>query len=43
MFSQTLQIGYFLSTVALFGVFVVSLLVQLRSRRDSHETHRASS
>ncbi len=33
MFAQTLQIGYFLSTVALFAVFLVSLLVQLRSKR----------
>ena len=33
MFAQTLKIGYFLSTIALFGVFVVSLVVQLRSRR----------
>lgn len=32
MFSQTLKIGYFLSTIALFAVFVVSLVAQLRSR-----------
>ena len=33
MFSQTLKIGYFLSTIALFAIFLVSLVVQLRSRR----------
>lgn len=32
MFSQTLKIGYFLSTIALFAVFLVSLVAQLRSR-----------
>lgn len=32
MFSQPLRIGYFLSTIALFAVFVVSLVAQLRSR-----------
>ena len=32
MFSQTLKLGYFLSTVALFVVFLVSLVAQLRSR-----------
>ena len=32
MFSQTLKIGYFLSTIALFAIFVVSLVVQLRSK-----------
>jgi uncharacterized membrane-anchored protein len=32
MFAQTLKLGYFLSTIALFGVFLVSLVVQLRSR-----------
>ncbi|ROO87551.1 repeat uncharacterized protein DUF347 [Actinocorallia herbida] len=33
LFAQTLKIGYFLTTVVLFGVFLVSLVVQLRSRR----------
>jgi uncharacterized membrane-anchored protein len=33
LFSQTLKIGYFLTTVALFLVFVVTLVVQLRSAR----------
>ncbi|AGL16363.1 integral membrane protein [Actinoplanes sp. N902-109] len=33
MISQTLGLGYFLSTVALFAIFVVTLVVQLRSRR----------
>jgi uncharacterized membrane-anchored protein len=33
LFSQTLQLGYFLTTIALFAVFVVTLVVQLRSRR----------
>ncbi|MFF0067039.1 hypothetical protein ACFYRC_37195 [Streptomyces sp. NPDC005279] len=33
LFSQTLQLGYFLTTIALFLVFVVSLVVQLRSKR----------
>ncbi|MEU4152750.1 hypothetical protein [Streptomyces sp. NPDC026659] len=33
LFSQTLKLGYFLTTVALFAVFVVTLAVQLRSRR----------
>jgi uncharacterized membrane-anchored protein len=32
LFSQTLRIGYFLTTVALFALFVVTLVVQLRSR-----------
>ncbi|MBZ5734060.1 hypothetical protein K8Z61_06080 [Nocardioides sp. TRM66260-LWL] len=32
MFSQTLKIGYFLSTIALFAVFVVSLVAQLRAK-----------
>jgi uncharacterized membrane-anchored protein len=32
MFAQTMKLGYFLSTIALFLVFVFSLLVQLRSR-----------
>ncbi|MFI5934223.1 hypothetical protein [Actinoplanes sp. NPDC051494] len=33
MISQTLKLGYFLSTVALFAIFVVTLVVQLRSQR----------
>lgn len=33
MISQTLKLGYFLSTVTLFAIFVVTLVVQLRSRR----------
>jgi uncharacterized membrane-anchored protein len=33
LFAQTLRIGYFLTTVALFLVFLVTLVVQLRSRR----------
>jgi uncharacterized membrane-anchored protein len=33
LFSQTLKLGYFLTTVALFLVFVVTLVVQLRARR----------
>ncbi|MFF5401486.1 hypothetical protein ACFY8K_06275 [Streptomyces misionensis] len=33
LFSQTLRLGYFLTTVALFLVFVVTLVVQLRSAR----------
>ncbi|MFE7353388.1 hypothetical protein ACFU8Q_09320 [Streptomyces sp. NPDC057543] len=33
LFSQTLRLGYFLTTIALFLVFVVTLVVQLRSRR----------
>ncbi|MEV6793068.1 hypothetical protein AB0M87_13915 [Streptomyces sp. NPDC051320] len=33
LLSQTLQLGYFLTTLALFLVFVVTLVVQLRSRR----------
>ena len=33
LFAQTLKLGYFLTTIALFGVFVVTLIVQLRSRR----------
>ncbi|MFG2791977.1 hypothetical protein [Streptomyces sp. NPDC048419] len=32
LFSQTLKLGYFLTTVALFLIFVVTLVVQLRSR-----------
>ncbi|MFB7505096.1 COG4705 family protein [Streptomyces broussonetiae] len=33
LFAQTLRLGYFLTTIALFGVFVVTLVIQLRSRR----------
>ncbi|GGM24958.1 membrane protein [Streptomyces fumigatiscleroticus] len=33
LFAQTLKLGYFLTTIALFLVFVVTLIVQLRSRR----------
>ncbi|WP_436531616.1 COG4705 family protein [Actinoplanes sp. HUAS TT8] len=33
MISQTLKLGYFLSTVTLFAIFVVTLVVQLRSSR----------
>ena len=33
MISQTLKLGYFLSTVTLFVIFVVTLGVQLRPRR----------
>lgn len=33
LFAQTLKIGYFLTTIALFLVFLVTLVVQLRSRR----------
>ncbi|MFD7878903.1 hypothetical protein ACFV5G_33220 [Streptomyces sp. NPDC059766] len=33
LFSQTLGLGYFLTTVALFLIFVVTLVVQLRSSR----------
>ncbi|MFB9363014.1 COG4705 family protein [Actinoplanes nipponensis] len=33
LFAQTLKLGYFLTTLALFAVFVVTLVVQLRSRR----------
>ncbi|MFI6730115.1 hypothetical protein NRF20_21695 [Streptomyces sp. R-74717] len=33
LFSQTLQLGYFLTTIALFLVFVLTLVVQLRSKR----------
>lgn len=32
MFAQTLKFGYFLSTIALFAIFVLSLVAQLRSR-----------
>ncbi|MFD8676990.1 hypothetical protein ACFV1A_28440 [Streptomyces seoulensis] len=33
LFAQTLKLGYFLTTIALFGIFVVTLVVQLRSKR----------
>ncbi|MFF9089953.1 hypothetical protein ACF1BE_26790 [Streptomyces sp. NPDC014991] len=33
LFSQTLELGYFLTTIALFLIFVVTLAVQLRSSR----------
>lgn len=33
LFSQTLKLGYFLTTIALFAVFVVTLIIQLRSKR----------
>ncbi|WP_237773159.1 COG4705 family protein [Streptomyces luteocolor] len=33
LFSQTLELGYFLTTIALFLVFVITLAVQLASRR----------
>ncbi|MET7607970.1 COG4705 family protein [Streptomyces avermitilis] len=33
LFAQTLKLGYFLSTIALFLIFVVTLAVQLRSKR----------
>ncbi|MFG1609793.1 hypothetical protein [Actinoplanes sp. NPDC049265] len=33
LFAQTLKLGYFLTTAALFAVFLVTLVVQLRSRR----------
>lgn len=33
MLAQTLKLGYFLTTIALFFVFVGTLVVQLRSRR----------
>ena len=33
LFSQTLKLGYFLTTVALFLIFAVTLVVQLRSSR----------
>ncbi|MES4892021.1 hypothetical protein [Streptomyces sp. NPDC096012] len=33
LFSQTLKLGYFLTTIALFLVFVVTLVVQLNSKR----------
>ncbi|QIY77370.2 hypothetical protein HEP84_40715 [Streptomyces sp. RLB1-33] len=33
LFAQTLKLGYFLTTILLFLVFVVTLVLQLRSRR----------
>ncbi|MET7354693.1 COG4705 family protein [Streptomyces mirabilis] len=33
LFSQTLKFGYFLTTIALFLIFMVTLVVQLRSSR----------
>ncbi|MET7310233.1 MULTISPECIES: COG4705 family protein [unclassified Streptomyces] len=33
LFAQTLGLGYFLTTIVLFLIFVVTLVVQLRSRR----------
>ena len=33
LFAQTLRLGYFLTTIALFLIFVVTLVVQLRSSR----------
>jgi uncharacterized membrane-anchored protein len=33
LFAQTLTLGYFLTTIALFLLFVVTLVVQLKSRR----------
>lgn len=33
LFAQTLKLGYFLTTIALFLIFVVTLVVQLKSRR----------
>ncbi|WP_258564829.1 hypothetical protein [Streptomyces sp. WELS2] len=32
LFAQTLKLGYFLTTIALFLIFVVTLVVQLRAR-----------
>jgi uncharacterized membrane-anchored protein len=32
LFAQTLKLGYFLTTIALFTIFVVTLMIQLRSR-----------
>lgn len=32
LFAQTLKLGYFLTTIALFIVFIVTLVIQLRSR-----------
>ena len=33
LFAQTLKLGYFLTTIVLFVIFVVTLAVQLRSKR----------
>src|SRR3954452_2791455 len=33
LFAQTLKLGYFLTTIALFALFVVTRVVQLRPRR----------
>ncbi|WP_034215666.1 membrane protein [Actinoplanes subtropicus] len=33
LFAQTLKLGYFLTTVALFAIFVVTLVIQLRAQR----------
>ncbi|GGX98023.1 COG4705 family protein [Streptomyces anandii] len=33
LFAQTLKLGYFLTTIALFAIFVATLVVQLRSSR----------
>jgi uncharacterized membrane-anchored protein len=33
MFAQTFKIGYFLTTIALFAIFVVTLVIQLRSKK----------
>lgn len=33
LFAQTMKLGYFLTTIALFFIFVVTLVVQLASRR----------
>ncbi|TGB08494.1 hypothetical protein [Streptomyces sp. MZ04] len=33
LFAQTLKLGYFVTTITLFLIFVVTLVVQLRSRR----------
>ncbi|MFD7941746.1 hypothetical protein [Streptomyces sp. NPDC059744] len=33
LFAQTLGLGYFITTIALFLIFMVTLVVQLRSRR----------
>ncbi|MET7764032.1 hypothetical protein [Streptomyces sp. NPDC005336] len=33
LFAQTLKLGYFLTTIALFLIFVVTLVVQLKSKR----------
>src|SRR4051812_8972173 len=33
LFAQTMKLGYFLTTIALFATFVVTLVIQLRARR----------